>query len=180
MVPRDLTIRTAGDPLSLAGAVRQAVWSIDADQPVSKMMTLYELLDQEVASRRVQTALLGGFAALALILACVGIYGVLSYLVTQRTREIGIRVALGAAAGDVFRAVAGQGMTLAALGIVMGVGAALALTRLLSSLLFGVSAADPRIYAGAVALFAAVALVACYFPARRAGRVDPTVALRYQ
>jgi len=180
MVPRDLAIRTSGDPLSLAGAVRQAVWSIDKDQPVSNVVTLDTLLDQEVAQRRVQAALLGGFAALALILACIGIYGVLSYLVTQRTREIGVRVALGANASDVFRTVAGQGMTLAGLGIAAGLAGALALSRLLSSLLFGVSAAEPLAYACAVAVFGVVALAACYFPARRAARVDPMVTLRYE
>jgi putative ABC transport system permease protein len=180
MVPRDLAIRTSADPLSLAGAVRQAVWSIDRDQPVSNVMTLDDLLDQEVAQRRVQAALLGGLAALALILACVGIYGVLSYLVTQRTQEIGIRVALGANATDVFRTVAGKGMGLAAIGIGVGVAAALALSRLLAGLLFGVHATDPITYAAAVSVFAAVALLACYFPARRASRVDPMVALRYE
>jgi putative ABC transport system permease protein len=180
MVPRDLAIHTSGDPLSLVGAVRQAVWSVDKDQPVSNVMTLDELLDQEVAQRRVQAALLGGLAALALILACIGIYGVLSYLVTQRTREIGVRVALGASASDVFRTVAGQGMTLAGLGIAAGLAGALALSRLLGSLLFGVSAGDPLTYAGAIAVFGAVALLACYFPARRAARVDPMVTLRYE
>jgi putative ABC transport system permease protein len=180
MVPRDLAIRTSGDALSLAGAVRQAVWSIDKDQPVSNVMTLDELLDQEVAQRRVQAALLGGLAALALILACIGIYGVLSYLVTQRTREIGVRVALGASASDVFRTVAGQGMALAGMGIAAGLAGALALSRLLGSLLFGVSAGDPLTYAGAIAVFGAVALLACYFPARRAARVDPMVTLRYE
>jgi predicted permease len=180
MVPRDLAIRTSGDPLGLAGALRQAVWSVDKDQPVSNVMTLNDLLDQEVAQRRVQAALLGGFAALALILACIGIYGVLSYLVTQRTREIGVRVALGASASDVFRTVAGQGMTLAGIGIAAGLAGALALARLLGSLLFGVSAGDPLTYAGAVAVFGMVALLACYFPARRAARVDPMVTLRYE
>jgi putative ABC transport system permease protein len=180
MVPRDLAIHTSGDPLSLAGAVRQAVWSVDKDQPVSDVMTLDNLLDHEVAQRRVQTALLGGFAAVALILACIGIYGVLSYLVTQRTREIGVRVALGASAADVFRTVAGQGMTLAAVGIAAGLAVALALSRLLGSLLFGVSAGDPLAYVSAIAVFGAVALLACYFPARRAARVDPLVALRYE
>jgi len=180
MVPRDLAIRASGDPLSLASAVRQAVWSVDKDQPVANVMTLDGLLDEEIAQRRVQAALLAGFAALALILASVGIYGVLSYMVTQRTREIGVRVALGASAADVFRTVAGQGMTLAGLGIAAGLAGALALSRLLRSLLFGVSAGDPVAYAGAVALFGVVALLACYFPARRAARVDPMVTLRYE
>ena len=180
MVPRDLAIRTSGDPLSVAGAVRQAVWSVDKDQPVSNVMTLDNLLDQEVAQRRVEAALLGGFAALALILACIGIYGVLSYLVTQRTREIGVRVALGASASDVFRTVAVQGMTLAGIGILAGLAGALALSRLLASLLFGVSAGDPIAYTSAVAVFGLVALAACYFPARRAARIDPMVTLRYE
>jgi putative ABC transport system permease protein len=180
MVPRDLVIRTTGDPQSLAGAVRQAVWSIDRDQPVSNVMTLDALLDQEVAQRRVQAMLLGALAALALILACVGIYGVLSYLVTQRTQEIGVRVALGADAAHVFRTVAGQGIGLTAIGIVTGLMASLLLSRLLMSLLFGVNPTDPLTYFGAVAVFTTVALLACYIPARRAAKVDPMVALRYE
>ncbi|MGA2579888.1 MAG: FtsX-like permease family protein [Bryobacteraceae bacterium] len=180
MVLRDLAINTSGDPVSMAGAVRQAVSSVDRDQPASNVMTLDDLLDQEVAQRRVQAALLGGLAGLALVLACIGIYGVLSYLVTQRTREIGVRVALGASASDVFRTVAGHGMTLAGIGIAAGLAGALALSRLLGSLLFGVSPADPLTYAGAIAVFGAVALAACYFPARRAARVDPMVTLRYE
>ncbi len=180
MVPRDLVIQAAGNPLGLAAAVRQAVWSIDRDQPVSLVMTLDNLLDQDVAQRRIQAALLGGLAGLALVLACVGIYGVLSYLVTQRTREIGVRVALGASAADVFRTVAGQGMALAAAGIAAGLAGALALSRLLGSLLFGVHATDPLTYLAAIAVFAVVALLACYFPARRATRVDPLRALRYE
>ncbi|MGA2736565.1 MAG: ABC transporter permease [Bryobacteraceae bacterium] len=180
MVLRDLAIHTSGDPLTMAGAVRQAVSSVDPDQPVSNVMTLDGLLDQEVAQRRVQAALLGGLAALALILACIGIYGVLSYLVTQRTREIGVRVALGASAADVFRTVAAEGMILAGIGIAAGLAGALALSRLLGSLLFGVSAGDPLTYAAAIAVFGVVALAACYFPARRAARVDPMVTLRYE
>jgi putative ABC transport system permease protein len=180
MVPRDLVIRTTGDPQSLAGAARQAVWSIDRDQPVSNVMTLDDLLDEEVAQRRVQAMLLGALAALALILACVGIYGVLSYLVTQRTQEIGVRVALGADAAHVFRTVASQGMGLTAIGIVTGLIASLLLSRLLMSLLFDVNPTDPLTYTGAVVVFATVALLACYIPARRAAKVDPMVALRYE
>jgi len=180
MIPRDLAIHSSGAPLGLVGAVRRAVWSIDKDQPVSNIMTLDDLLDHEVAQRRVQATLLGEFAVLALILACIGIYGLLSYLVSQRTPEIGMRVALGASASDVFRTVAGEGMTLAGLGIVAGLVGALTLSRWLGSLLFGVSAVDPLTYAGAIMLFGMVALLACYIPARRAARVDPMVTLRYE
>lgn len=180
MVPRDLVIRVSGDPMSLASAVRHVVWSIDPNQPVSNVMTINDLLDEEVASRRVQTLLLGGLAALALILACVGIYGVLSYLITQRTQEIGVRVALGADAGRVFRTIAGQGLSLAAAGIATGILATLGLARLLRSLLFGVSASDPLTYVAAVVTFAAVAILACGIPARKAANVDPLVALRYE
>jgi putative ABC transport system permease protein len=180
MVPRDLVIRTKSDPQSLAGAARQAVWSIDRDQPVSNVMTLDDLLDQAVAQRRVQAMLLGALAGLALILACVGIYGVLSYLVTQRTQEIGVRVALGADAAHVFRTVAGQGMGLTAIGIAIGLSASLLVSRLLVSLLFGVNATDPLTYVCSFGVFTAVALLACYLPARRASKVDPMVALRYE
>ncbi len=180
MVPRDLVIRTKGDPQSLAGAARQAVWSIDRNQPVSNVMTLDDLLDQEVAQRRVQAMLLGALAGVALILACVGIYGMLSYLVTQRTQEIGVRVALGADAAHVFRTVAGQGMGLTAMGIGIGLSASLVLSRLLFSLLFGVKATDPLTYLAALGVFTTVALLACYIPARKASKVDPMVALRYE
>ena len=180
MVPRDLVIRTSGDPLLLAGTVRQAIWQVDRDQPISNIQTLDDLLDNEVAPRRVQVTMLGAFAALALALACIGIYGVLSYAVAARTQEIGVRVALGAASKDIWRSVAGQGMALAGLGIAIGIAVASILTRLLSSLLFGVSPGDPPTYAGAALVFAFVALLASYIPAHRASRVDPMVALRYE
>ncbi len=179
-LPRDLVIRTQGDPHNLMRAWRRAVWSIDRDQPISNMMTLDELLDQEVTQMRVQTMLLGALASLALILACIGIYGVLSYVVAQRTREIGVRVALGADAANILRTVAAQGMTLTGVGIAAGLLASVLVSRLLESLLFGVKATDPLIYLGAVLVFTAVALLACFIPARRAANVDPMVALRYE
>jgi putative ABC transport system permease protein len=137
-------------------------------------------LDEELASRHIQTILLGSFAALALILATVGIYGVLAYVVTQRTQEIGLRVALGADSSNIFLTVARQGMSLAGIGIVLGLAASLGVSRLLESLLFDVKATDPAIYSAASFVFALIALLACYIPARRASRVDPLVALRYE
>jgi putative ABC transport system permease protein len=175
-----VVVRSSGDPMRLAGAVRNAVWSIDRDQPVANVMTLDDLLDQQVIQRRVQTLLLGALAGLALILACVGIYGVLAYLVTQRTQEIGMRIALGAKSSDILRTVAGQGMTLTAVGIVAGLMASLALSRLTTALLYDVKATDPLTYLGAGAFFSLVALIACYIPARRASKVDAMVALRYE
>jgi putative ABC transport system permease protein len=178
MVPLDLVIRTIGDPMSLAGGVRRTIWSIDRNQPVSDIQTLDDLLDNEVMQRRLQARLLGGFAALALALACVGMYGVLAYLVTQRTKEIGVRLALGAEARDILRTVARRGMVLAGSGMTIGILGALALSRFLSSMLFDISGKDPMIYASAVAIFAGVALAACSIPAVKASRIDPVLALR--
>jgi putative ABC transport system permease protein len=180
MVPRDLVIRTAGDPLQLANSARQAIASIDRNQPVSEIRTLDDLLDHEVAQRRVQATLLGAFAVLALVLACVGIYGVLSYLVAQRTQEIGVRLALGADARDIFRSVAGRGMALTGAGIAVGIVGALMLSRLIAGMLYGVAANDPLTLVGASVTFAVVALAACWIPARRAAKVDPMSALRYE
>jgi putative ABC transport system permease protein len=178
LMPRDLMVRTTGDPMSIAAAVRQAVWSVDRNQPVSNIRTMDEILSEEVAQRRIGMTLLTAFAALALALASLGIYGVLSYSVTQRTQEIGIRMALGAGRKDVLRMVLTDGMRLAAAGVAVGLGVSFALTRLMAGLLFGVSASDPRTLAGVTLLLTLVALMACYIPARRATKVDPMIALR--
>jgi putative ABC transport system permease protein len=177
-IPSQLAIRTSMNPLSVAKAAREAIWSIDRDLPISDVRTMDDIVDLEVADHKQQTTLLGAFAALALVLASLGIYGVLSYAVTQRTREIGLRMALGADAGDVTRMVVGQGLALAGLGIVIGVVAAFGLTRTMTKLLVGVAAGDPAVYASVAALLALVAFVACYIPAFRAARVDPMIALR--
>ena len=177
-VPRQLAIRTAMDPLAIAKAAREAVWAVDRDQPISNIRTMDDIVDLEVADHKQQTMLLGSFAVLALVLASLGIYGVLSFAVTQRTREIGVRMALGAGSGHVTRMVVRQGLGLAALGMAIGAAAALVLTRSMSKLLVGVRPADPGIYAGVVLLLMAVAVAACYVPAARASRVDPIVALR--
>ena len=173
-------VRAATPPLSLVVPIRQILAQLDKDQPMAKIATMDQLVGDSVARSRFTALLLSWFAALALVLACIGIYGVMAYTVAQRTQEIGIRMALGAQRPDVLRLVLGQGFRLAAIGITFGVGAALALARLMTTLLYGVSAADPLTFVGVAALLACVALLACYIPARRAMRVDPMVALRYE
>jgi putative ABC transport system permease protein len=177
-MPRDLIVRVTGDPMSVAAAARQAIWSVDPGQPVSNIRTMDEILAEEVAQRRIGMTLLAAFAALALALASLGIYGVLSYSVAQRTQEIGIRMALGAGRKEVLRIVLADGMRLATAGVVIGLGVSLALTRLMAGLLFGVSASDPLTLAGVTLLLITVALVACFIPARRATKVDPMAVLR--
>jgi putative ABC transport system permease protein len=175
-----LVVRTKGDPLSLAAPVRQQVLAADPNQPVFNTRTMEELVSRSTGQRRFAMTLLTIFAGVALLLAAVGLYGVMSYTVTQRTHEIGIRMALGARGGDILGMVVRQGMVLVVLGVVIGVVAALLLTRVMSGLLYGVSASDPVTFGGISLLLAVVAFLACYIPARRATRVDPMVALRYE
>jgi len=173
-----LVVRTAGDPTNLSAGVRGQVKTIDKDQPVSNIRTMEQIVSNSVADRRFSMLLLGVFAAVALILAAVGIYGVMAYSVSQRTHEIGIRLALGATARDVLRLVVGQGMLLAIVGVIIGLAASFGVTRWISTMLFGVSTTDVAIFSAIPLLLAAVALVACLVPARRATKVDPIVALR--
>jgi putative ABC transport system permease protein len=173
-------VRTKGDPLALANAARQAISAVDKTLAVSKVATLEEVVARTVARRRGLMILIGAFAAVALLLAMVGIYGVLSYTVSQRTQEIGVRMALGAARRDVLRLVIGQGMSLAGAGIAIGLVASFGLTRLLAELLYGVGPRDPLTFIGVPLLLAVVAFAACYAPARRATRIDPIQALRHE
>jgi putative ABC transport system permease protein len=174
-----VVLRTEGDPTAVMASVRRAVNEIDSREVIYNVQTLDEVVSNSFAARRLSMILLGIFAALALLLACVGIYGVISYLVGQRTHEIGVRVALGAQGNDVLRLIIGQGARMALVGVAIGTAAALALTRLMSNQLFGVSAHDPLTFAAVAILLIIVAVAACYIPARRAMRVDPMVALRH-
>jgi predicted permease len=176
-----LVIRSVNrDPLTVRNAVQRAIWSVSKDLPAAKAETLEQTLSDQIAAPRLYTVLLGAFAAVALILAAVGIYGVMSYAVTQRTHEIGIRVAVGARPSDVLRLVIGRGMKVVLFGVAIGLAGAVAVTRLLKSLLYDVSATDPLTLACIASLLTCVALLACYIPARRATKVDPLVALRYE
>lgn len=179
-IPRDLAIRTDGDPASLVGAVRQAVRAADPDQPISNIATMGEVLGQEASQRRLGMILLTAFAVLALLLASLGIYGVLAYFVAQHRNEIGVRLALGATPAKILLLVLRKGMALTLLGVGIGLAASFVLTRLMTSLLFGVKAVDPLTFALVPLLLAVVAFLACWIPARRAAKVDPMVALRYE
>ena len=174
----ELVVRAKLSPEALAPGVRGALSKVDPRLPTSEFQMLGQLVDQAASPKRLVTLLLGGFSMLALTLAALGIYGVISYSVTQRTHELGIRVALGARAADVFKLVIGQGMLPVVIGLALGLAAAAALTRLMAGLLFGVSATDPLTFAVIALLLIAVALMACYIPARRAAKVDPMIALR--
>jgi predicted permease len=173
-----LNVRTTGDPHALAGAVRARVLAVDRDQPVTKVESMEEVFELGAAQPRLTTFLLGGLSVTALLLAVVGIYGVIAHSVTERTQEMGIRLALGARRADILRLVLGQGISTASAGIAVGLIAALGLTRLMSALLYRVSVRDPLTFLGGPILFVGIAALASYLPARRANGVDPVIALR--
>jgi len=175
-----LVMRTTGEPAQLAGSVRGAIRSVDKDLPVFRVTDMEQLVANSMAQRRLSTVLLAIFAAVAISLATIGLYGLMSYSVTQRTHEIGIRIAIGAGRSDVVRMVVGQGIILVGFGLVAGLLGAFALTRLMTTLLFGVSATEPLVFAAVSGILVAAAVVAAWVPARRATRVDPIIALRYE
>jgi predicted permease len=178
--PRDLVIRTAGDPRKLVAAAREAIWAVDGQQPVSNIQTMDEIVAEEITDQRMAMILLGTLAGLALLLAAVGVYGVLSYAVSQRIQEIGVRMALGARRASILGMVLGDAIRMVAIGSCLGLAASLVLTRLMSSLLFGVGARDPFTLAVVVAILGTISIIAGYIPARRATRIDPLRAIRYE
>jgi putative ABC transport system permease protein len=174
-----LVVRTTDDPHALVAPVRTVVKAMDANAPVFVVATAEEYLSRSVASTRFNVTLLAAFAVVALVMTAVGLYGVISFAVTQTTREIGIRIALGARGRDTLGLIVGQGLGLALAGVLLGLLAAIALTRVMTSLLFGVGSTDPATFVTVALLILAVAGLACYVPARRASKIDPMVALRY-
>jgi putative ABC transport system permease protein len=175
-----LVVRTSVEPMSLATSMRNAIWAVDKDQPVANIDTMDHIVSEAIARQRFSMLLLGIFAALALVLAAVGIYGVMSYSVTQRTHEIGVRMALGARRADVLQMTVKQGLKLVGVGMMIGLAAAFLLTRVLASLLFGISATDPITFIGISLVLLGAAILASYVPALRATKVDPIIALRAQ
>ena len=176
----NLAVHTTVDPRKLIGAIQTEIRQVDKDQPVYQIQTLEELIGESVGERRFAMLILILFATLSLSLAGLGIYGVMSYMVSQRTHEIGVRLALGADRRDILRLILGQGTALAVTGVAIGLAACFGLTRLMTSLLFGVSATDMLTLLFIAALLTGVSALACYVPARRAMKVDPMIALRYQ
>src|SRR5262249_36061673 len=175
-----VVVRSTAAPLGLVNAIQNEVWALDRNMPVSNVKTMEQRLGEAMAQPRFSALLLGLFAALALLLAAIGIYGVISYTVQQRAHEIGVRMALGASACDVLKLVVGRGLALTLTGVGLGVLGAFALTRLISGLLYGVKTTDPWTFVAMPVLLALVALVACYIPARRATKGDPVGALHYE
>jgi putative ABC transport system permease protein len=182
-IDQELAIRTAPgqqERATLITAVKRIVEELDPDQPITAFMTMHQVLSRSVDDPRAYMRLLGIFAGVAVLMAIMGVYGVMSYLVSKRTHEIGVRVALGAQPSDVLRLFARMGLKLAAVGVIVGIVLSFALTRVIVSFLFGVKATDPPTYAAVAVTLIAVALLASYIPARRATKVDPMVALRYE
>ena len=177
-VPRELLVKTKGDPAIMSDTVRRGVWTVNPRRPVARVRTMDDLLDFDVADRKQQTILLGSFAGLALLLASIGLYGVLSYWVAQRNREIGLRMALGASAANVTGMVIRHGLGLTGSGLALGCAAAWLATRAIGKLLYGVRVSDPATFAAVTALLAGIAALACWIPARRASQVDPLTVLR--
>jgi putative ABC transport system permease protein len=175
-----LVVKTASDPMGLAGAVRKEVYRLDKNQPVAEVATMEEVVRNSIGARRILAALMGSFAVLALVLAGVGIYGVMAYSVVQRRHEIGIRVAMGASRAAILRMILGQGLRLLVIGLAVGLAGAVGLSRVIASQLYGVSALDPLTFCGVVVVLASLALLACYLPARRAVKGNPMDALRYE
>ena len=175
-----LIVRTASNPAGIATAVQSAIWAVDKDQPVVNIQPMEQILWQSVAAPRIYMLLLGIFAAIALVIACAGIYGVSAYAVVRRRREIGIRLAIGATPGQIVALILRHGMVLILIGVGIGVAGSLALTKTIAGFLHGITATDAPTFLAVLVLFAVVALLSTYVPARRAARIDPTVAFRYE
>jgi putative ABC transport system permease protein len=175
-----MSVRTSGDPVGMSRSIAAVVQSVDADLPISQVKTMDQILDEDMSGDRLDTVLLGTFAAVALILSAVGIYGVMAFAVAQRTHEIGLRMALGAGPSRVLSLILGEGMILTLIGLILGLVGAFLVGRAMQSQLYGIGAIDPVALGGVAAILILAALLACYVPARRAMRVDPMVALRYE